>query len=79
MKTIQKFFTIAIFFALLHCGLNAFGDTPPPPPQGGGQGGNSNVPGGGAPIGSGLGILLLMGVAYGGKKVLEINNENSNE
>jgi hypothetical protein len=41
----------------------------PPPPPGGGHGGNDNQPGGGAPIGSGIGILLALGAAYGGKKV----------
>ncbi len=41
-------------------------DPPPPPPPGHGEGGN--VPGGGAPIGEGLIILVAMGAAYGYKK-----------
>ena len=40
-------------------------DPPPPPP---GHGSTGNVPGGGAPIGSGLFILLGLGAAYGGAK-----------
>ncbi|MDA3943818.1 MAG: hypothetical protein PF694_09815 [Bacteroidetes bacterium] len=40
---------------------------PPPPPSGHGESGNQ--PGGGAPIGGGLGILLTMGAAYGGRKI----------
>jgi len=42
---------------------------PPPPPPGHGSGGN--VPGGGAPIAGGLGILLALGAVYGGKKVYD--------
>ena len=41
----------------------------PPPPPGGGHGQNGNQNGGNAPIGSGLFILLSLGVAYGSKKV----------
>ena len=40
-------------------------DNPPPPP---GHGTSGNVPGGGAPIGSGLAILLTLGAGYGAKK-----------
>ncbi|MCF8367120.1 MAG: hypothetical protein K9H16_15120 [Bacteroidales bacterium] len=42
-------------------------EPPPPPPPGHGSGGN--VPGGGAPIAGGIGILLALGAVYGGKKV----------
>ena len=43
---------------------------PPPPPDGHGEGGNQGAgEGGGAPIGGGLGILLALGAAYGGKKI----------
>ncbi len=45
-------------------------DPPPPPPEGHGQTGNQ-PPGGGVPVGSGLFILLALGAAYGGKKVLD--------
>jgi len=41
----------------------------PPHPPGGGHGRGDNQPGGGAPIGSGIGILLALGTDYGGKKV----------
>ncbi|MDD4373043.1 MAG: hypothetical protein PHG67_03895 [Bacteroidales bacterium] len=41
---------------------------PPPPPYG--HGGSTNQPAGNtAPIGGGLGILLALGAAYGGRKV----------
>lgn len=44
---------------------------PPPPPSGHGGTGNAPAddPGGGAPIGGGLGVLLALGAAYGGRKV----------
>lgn len=43
---------------------------PPPPPDT--HGSNQNEPpGGGAPVGSGLAILLALGAAYGGKKLFD--------
>ncbi len=58
---------LLLFMITLSLGL--FAQVPPPPPEGGhGQSGNQE-PGGGAPIGSGLGILLALGAAYGGRKV----------
>ena len=52
---------------------------PPPPPGEHGQNGNQ-VPGGGAPIGDGLLVLLAMGTAYGLRKKIagkEIEKENT--
>jgi len=43
---------------------------PPPPPPGGPTGGDTPI-GGAAPIGSGLVMLISMGVAYGAKKVYD--------
>jgi hypothetical protein len=49
----------------------------PPPPSGGGHGaGGNEAAGGGAPIGGGLGILLTLGAAYGGKKLYNWNQQN---
>jgi hypothetical protein len=50
--------------------LSAQNGDPPPPPTEHGENGNQ-VPGGGAPITGGIGILLALGAAYGGKKVYE--------
>ena len=47
-------------------------DPPPPPPD---HGTGGNVPGGGAPIAGGIGILLVLGAAYGGKKVWDMRKE----
>lgn len=56
---------------ILVCGFmfstaNAFSQNPPPPPSN--QGGTGNVPGGGAPIGSGVLILVALGAGYAAKK-----------
>jgi hypothetical protein len=49
----------------------------PPPPNGGGDPGSGNTPvGGGAPIAGGIGILLVLGVAYGGKKVYDFRKKS---
>lgn len=43
---------------------------PPPPPADHGTDGNAS-PGGTAPVGSGLAILLSLGAAYGSKKIYD--------
>ena len=43
-------------------------EPPPPPPDAGSQGGPV---GGGAPIGSGVVLLIAMAAGYGGKKVFD--------
>ena len=53
----------------------------PPPPNGGqtpGEAGNTPV-GGGAPIGSGIAILLALGAGYGAKKVHDFKCEMPGE
>lgn len=68
-----------IYKTLVIIGLNmfsigAFAQVPPPPP-GGGHGESGNQEGGGAPIGSGIGILLSMGAAYGVRKIYIFRKE----
>lgn len=66
MKPIIRKSIAILSMSLLASGV--FAQVPPPPPSGHGSGGN--VPaGGGAPVGSGIGILLALGAAYGGRKV----------
>jgi len=65
MKKIIVQLILVITFTLSAQALLAQG--PPPPPGGHGETGNQD-PGGGAPIGGGLGILLALGAAYGGRK-----------
>jgi amino acid transporter len=70
MKKIKIIFTAALIaFSLFSFSLSA--QDPPPPPPGHGTGGN--VPGGGAPIAGGIGILLALGAVYGGKKVWDFH------
>ena len=74
MRTLKKIITTAIFiFATSALPLQA--DAPPPPPPG--HNTTGNVPGGGAPIGSGMAILLALGAAYGGKKFTITKNTNN--
>jgi len=56
---------------LLGTALPAFSDEtgPPPPPSGHGAEGDQGPAG--APIDGGLGILIAIGAAYGGKKYLQ--------
>lgn len=52
-----------------------FSQDPPPPPGGGhGQSGNQ-TPGGSAPLGSGIALMLAMATAYGAKKVWDNRNK----
>lgn len=62
--------------AILFLSIGVMAQGPPPPPAGGhGQTGDKD-PGGGAPIGSGIVILLSLGAAYGGKKIYDMKQED---
>ena len=52
---------------------NLLAQVPPPPPPNHGESGN--VPGGNAPVGGGLFILLGLVAAYGGKKVYDVRKD----
>ncbi len=62
----KKLQILLILTSLLIPVLSSAQDVPPPPPPGHGETGN--VPGGGAPIGSGLLLLLGISSVYGGYK-----------
>jgi len=69
-------FTISLFALLLVLNLASpvFGEDPaPPPPPSHGETGN--VPGGGAPIGEGMVILVALGAAYGWKRYKSVKEE----
>ncbi len=51
-------------------------DAPPPPPN---HGESGNQPGGNAPIGSGIAILIGLGAAYGGRKIYQMRKDNLEE
>jgi hypothetical protein len=76
MKRIIRILTITAFLATAPLLLLA---QAPPHPNGGNApntGGKTNTPvGGGAPIDGGLSILLVLGAAYGAKKVFMVKRE----
>jgi hypothetical protein len=51
---------------------------PPPLPQTGHGSANNQVPGGGAPVGSGTLLLISLAGLYGGKKVYLVRKSNGN-
>ncbi len=72
-KTIHTALLIAALSIILF-NTNARGPGAPPPPDHGTEGNEGQ--GGGAPIGSGLLILLGLGGAYGGYKVYQKRKKN---
>ncbi len=71
MKYFKTFLFIIAFSFLSLAGISQ-----PPPPQSGHGESNNQPPGGGAPIGSGMLILIGLGAAYGGQKLYKIKDEN---
>ena len=72
MKKIHKVLVITLVI-LTATSTNLFAQVPPPPPPDHNQSGNQ--PGGNAPISGGLFILIGLGVAYGSKKLYDLNKE----
>lgn len=73
----KKILITALFLLSISFTTSELAAQVPPPPPGGGHGESGNQPaeGGGAPIGGGLGILLALGAAYGGKKLYKAFQE----
>jgi hypothetical protein len=67
MKKAIKSLFVAIIFLVFPLFLAA--QTPPHPNGGGGPGAGNTPVGGGAPIDGGLSIMLLLGAAYGSRKI----------
>ncbi len=70
MKNTLKTLTVSFILALA-----LFISTPvqaDPPGMPGNHGTNGDVPGGGAPIGSGVILLIAMASAYGSKKAFDL-------
>lgn len=65
--------TLVTFTLLAFSTSSLFAQDPPPPPPD--HNSSGNVPGGGAPIGSGLLVLIALGAAYGGQKVYDISKK----
>jgi len=59
--------------ALSQIGVAQF---PPPSPSGDKGGDTNGVPCGGAPIGSGIVLLITLAAGYGGKKVFDLSKRS---
>lgn len=70
MKKALRIVTIMAF--LLAAPVFMFAQNPPHPNGGGAPGGGNTPVGGGAPIDGGLSIMLVLGAAYGAKKVYKL-------
>lgn len=68
MKKILTYFVIVFLISLSFFSI-ADNPGPPPPPGGGGPGGGGTPVG--APIDGGIGILLALGLGYGGMKLFQ--------
>lgn len=70
-KTINNFLRVFAIFVFILFSYSAIAQDPPPPPGAGSNTQVNKLDGRGAPIGSGLFILLGLGAAYGGKKMYD--------
>lgn len=64
-KNILKYIGILVFVLGVS---NVFAQTPPPPNNGDSSGGGNTPVGGGAPVGSGIALLMAFGSIYGAAK-----------
>ena len=69
----KRLFILSVF--LMISGLALIAQAPPAPPSSANQGGTGPV-GGGAPIGSGIVLLITLAAGYGGKKVYDFRKNN---
>ena len=70
MKKIVKSIIVAVM--ILSFPLFSLAQSPPHPNGGNAPGGTNTPVGGGAPIDGGLTIMLLLGAAYGSKKIYHL-------
>ena len=73
----KKIILLTVFTAICSFALLAQ-SPPPPPPDDPSSGGNGPV-GGGAPIGSGIVLLITLAAGYGAKKVFNGTNSGKEE
>ena len=68
----KKFIKTLAIIALVTVGTTLMAQNPPHP-NGGNAPGSGNTPvGGGAPIGGGLIMMMIMGAAYGARKIHQL-------
>ena len=75
----KSIISLSIIFALAMTAKQTLAQHGPPQPPGGHGSQQNQSPGGGAPIGSGLGILLTLGLAYGGRKTYKVWKEKKEQ
>ena len=73
-KTIYKYSAVA---AMVFMSFGIFAQTPPHPNGGSGPGTGNTPVGGGAPIDGGLTLMIVLGAAYGSKKLYRKENTNN--
>ena len=77
MKKLRKLLVVLAFLPGWMFITDLYADPPPLPAGCHGEG--NNQPPAGAPIDGGLGILMAMGVAYGGKKFYKARKDRKKE
>jgi len=76
MRNLIKILFIAV---LISFGISALAQAPPPPPGNPRTGGGGSPGPVGGPIDGGLGILLTLSMAYGGKKIYFARKKTTEE
>lgn len=71
-KKLQFIISLCALFLILNFATPVVAQDPPPPPT---HGETGNVPGGGAPVGEGLVILVALGAAYSWKRFKSVKEE----
>jgi hypothetical protein len=69
----KKILAKLLLLTVLIAGSQQLISQPPPPPGEHGEPGNQNA--GNAPIDGGLGVLLVLGAAYGSKRLYDMRKE----
>ena len=69
---------LILSIVLMISAISLLAQAPPNPPDDPSNGGNEPV-GGGAPIGSGLVLLISLAAGYGGKKVFDAREQQSSK
>jgi hypothetical protein len=69
---------LVLSIVLMISGFSLLAQAPPVPPSSANNGGSNGPVGGGAPIGSGVVLLIAMAAGYGGKKVYDARKGFSN-
>jgi hypothetical protein len=72
MKKLYRLIIIGLILTMA-TSANLLAQAPPPPPPGHGETGNQ--PGGNAPVGGGLFILIGLATDYGGKKLYNLRKD----